>query len=322
MASGSPVPSASSARPRPLPSARPGSLLTAAAAVPLGTAVLYASGWLAWGPRLALGIAVVVLGNAVRATVGTVTGARIGGAVAGGVGLASMVGGLLLVVGAALTALGMERAPAGAGTPGEVTIDGWMLLVAVPTVGVIVGALTALVSRGASAVRTAQEAAAVFAFVALFGVLVLADQVALSLAVDATGPAVEGGSALGAVGLLVALLLGTTLLAATAARRPSRSVAGGAVVGTVGVALWAATLSVATAEGLDAVGDDQGAATWLRPLDLLLGFGDPGRLLHDADPAWPVLFGVVGLVLVGAAAWLESRRPVPADAPLGRAARD
>jgi hypothetical protein len=106
------------------------------------------------------------------------------------------------------------------------------------------------------------------------------------------------------------------LLAATTARRPGQSAAIGAIAGTVVVVLWAATFSVATSADPDAVLDDQSGATLLRPLDLLLGFGVTGRLLHDAEPGWPVLFAVVGLVLLGAAAWLESRRPVPADAPL------
>src|SRR5690606_28677186 len=105
MASGSPAPLTSPARSRPVPPAPPGALLAAAAAVPLGAAVLYSAGWLAWGPRMALGVAVIVLGNALRNAVGTVTGARIGTSVARTVGVAFMAGGLLIVVGAALTAL-------------------------------------------------------------------------------------------------------------------------------------------------------------------------------------------------------------------------
>lgn len=316
MASGSPAPSAPPARSRPVPAARPGALLAAAAAVPLGAAVLYASGWLAWGPRLALGLAVVVLGNALRGTVGTVTGARIGAPVARTVGVAFMVGGLLIVVGAALTALGLERSPAGGTTDAEVTLDGWTLVVGVPAVGLLVSALAGLGLRSPSAVRIAQDAAMACAVVSLLGVLVLIEQAATSMTDGAGSPALEGTAAVGAVLLLVVLLFGSVVLAVTAARRPSRPATIGAIVGVVAVALWAATLSVATADGLDPVRDDEGASTWLRPLDLLLGFGGPGRLLHDAEPGWPVLFGVLGVVLLAAATWLESRRPLPAGAPV------
>lgn len=321
MASGPLVPPGPPARPRPLSAVRPGAVLTAAAAVPLGAAVLYASGWLAWGPRLALGIAVVVLGNALRNTVGTVTGARIGAPVARAVGVAFMAGGLLIAIGAALTGLGLERSPAGGTGDSEVSLDGVMLLVGAPAAGLLVAALAGLALRARSAVRTAQEAATALAVVTTLGVLILAQQTAVSMTDAAGAPALDGEAAAGAVVLLVLLLFGSVLLTATTARRPSLPAAAGGIVGTVGVALWAATLSAATAANPDAVRDDQGAATALRPLDLLLGFGDPGRLLHDAEPGWPVLFGVVGLVLLGAAAWLESRRPLPADAPVAAIAR-
>lgn len=323
MASGPSAPSARPVRSRPVASVRPGGVLTAAAAVPLGAAVLYASGWLAWGPRLALGIAVVVLGNALRGTVGTVTGARIGPPIARTAGAAFMAGGLLVAIGAALTALGLERSPTGGSSDAEVSLDGVLLLVGAPAGGLLVAALAGLFLRAPSSVRTAQEAATALAVVAAFGVLILAQQTGVAMTDAAAAPALEGLASAGGVGLLVLLLFGSALLAATTARRPSRSATAGAIVGTVGVALWGATLSVATAADPEAVRDDQGTATVLRPLDLLLGFGDPGRLLHDAEPGWPVLFGVVGLVLLGAAAWLESRRPLPASTPVAAlAARD
>lgn len=291
-------------------------MLSAAAAVPLGAAVLYASGWLAWGPRLALGVAVIVLGNALRTTVGTVTGARIGASVARTVGVAFMVGGLLIVVGAALTALGLERAPTGGTADAEVSLDGVLLALAVPAFGLLSAALAGLGLRSPWAVRSAQGAATVWVVVAALGVLFLAAQTAVAMTDSAGAPALEGPAAGGGVALLVVLLFGSVLLAATTARRPSRPAAIGAIVGTVAAALWAATFSVATATDPDPVRDDQGAALVLRPLDLLLGFGDPGRLLHDAQPGWPVVFGAIGLVLVSAAAWLESRRPLPAGAPI------
>lgn len=322
MASGPLAPPGPPARTRSLSTARPGAVLTAAAAVPLGAAVLYASGWLAWGPRLALGIAVVVLGNALRKTVGTVTGARIGASVARAVGVAFMAGGLLIAIGAVLTGLGLERSPAGGTGDAEVSLDGVLLLVGVPAAALLLAALAGLVVRTPSTVRSAQGAATAFSIVTAWGVLILAQQTAVAMTDSAAAPALDGPAAVGGVALLVLLLFGSVLLAATTARRPSRSATAGAIIGTVGVALWAATLSVATAANPEAVRDDQGAATVLRPLDLLLGFGDPGRLLHDAEPGWPVLFGVVGLVLLGAAAWLESRRPLPASTPVAAIAPD
>ncbi len=314
MASGSSVPPA---RVRPLPSARPGAVLAAAAAVPLGVAVLYASGWLAWGPRLALGVAVVVLGQALRGTVGSVTGARITVPVARTVGLAFLVGAALIALGALLAAVGVDR-PA---SPTEVGVgDGprWTLVAwAVPVVGLVASGLTALTARYPAALRSVQEPATACAVVSGLGVLVLAERVATSSALAAGEPVLNGTARVAAVLLLVALALGTVLLATAAARLPSRPAVAGTVVGTVGVALWAATVSVATTSGVEGVPADAGwAATLLRPLDLVLGFGDAGRLLHGADPAWPVLFGIVGLVLAAAGAWLESRRPVPADAPV------
>lgn len=326
MASGSPVPSAHPARSRPVapahsrpvPPARPGALLGSAAAVPIGAAVLYASGWLAWGPRLALGIAVVVLGNALRGTVGTVTGARIGAPVARTVGVAFMAGGLLIVVGAALTALGLERGPAADGPGDGGTFGVTLALWAVPVVGLVASTIVALGLRRSAALRSAQELATACAVVSGLGVLVLVDRVARSERFAAGEAVLDGAGLAVAVLLLVALLFGTALLAVSAARRPSRPAVVGAVVGTAGVALWAATLSVASASGDQTVPTDYGTgALLLRPLDLLLGFGDPGRLLHAAEPGWPALFGVVGLVLLAAATWLESRRPLPADAPVG-----
>lgn len=323
MASGPPMPSAPPARPRPVPSARPGVLLTAAAAVPLGAAVLYASGWLAWGPRLALGLAVVVLGNALRGTVGTVNGARISAPVARTVGLAFMTGGLLVVTGAALTALGLERGPATDDAADGGAFGLTLALFAIPVVGLVVSMVVALRLRRPSALRSAQELGTACAVVSGVGVLVLTDRVARSGALG-SGDAVLGGvAAIAGVLLLVGLLFGSVLLAVSAARQASRPAVVGVVVGVVGGALWAATLSVATATGLEVTPTDHGTgALLLRPLDLLLGFGDPGRLLYDADPGWPVLFGVVGAVLAGAAVWLESRLPVPADAPVARTEDD
>lgn len=317
MASGPSAPPAAPADSRPVASVRPGALLTAAAAPPLGAAVLYASGWLAWGPRLALGVAVIVLGNALRGTIGTVTGARIGAPVARAVGVAFMVGGLLIVLGAALTALGVARSPAA----DEVGDDGafglTLALWAVPVVGLVATTIVALGLRRPAALRAAQELGTACAVVAGLGTLVVADRVAGSGRLAAGEPVLEGVGLVAMVLLVVALLLGTVLLAVSATRWPSRIAVGGAAVGIVGVALGAATLSVASASGLDVVPTDHGAAaTLLRPLDLLLGFGDPGRLLHAAEPGWPVIFGVVGVVLLGAAAWLESRMPLPADAPV------
>lgn len=105
MASGPSVPSARPARSRPLPIARPGALLTAAAAVPLGAAVLYAAGLLDWLPRLILGAALVVLGTAIRRTEGTVTGARIGPRTARAIGIAVVVGGAAVLGGALVAAV-------------------------------------------------------------------------------------------------------------------------------------------------------------------------------------------------------------------------
>lgn len=112
MASGPAAPLARPARSRPVAAARPGALLTAAAAVPLGAAVLYASGLLDWVPRLLLGAALVVLGTAIWRTEGTITGARIGPRTSRAIGMAVVVGGAVVIGGALVAAVGDRNAGA------------------------------------------------------------------------------------------------------------------------------------------------------------------------------------------------------------------
>ncbi len=126
-------------------------------------------------------------------------------------------------------------------------------------------------------------------------------------------PVLHDGGAAVAVLLAMGLLLGVALLAASAVRRPSRGVAAVVVVAVASWAVVVAALAAAVAGG--PVGEDRGQGPEL--LDVALGFRAVGGPLDLARGGWPVLLAVLGVVLLGAGAWLESRRPLPADAPIG-----
>lgn len=85
---------------------RPGGVLTAAAIVPLGAALVLAAGLLPDLARIALGLALIVIGLAVRGLVGTATGARVGEPVARAVGSAVVLGGAVAVAGGLASAIG------------------------------------------------------------------------------------------------------------------------------------------------------------------------------------------------------------------------
>jgi len=144
--------------------ARPGALLTAAGAVPLAIAVLLAAGLLPWGARLALGVAVAVLGVRIRALDGTPIGARIRPEIARALGAGVLVAGIVLIVGAVGVALDGGRldrladfdpedppvglAAAGGGFYGVFAVlgpslDGWAGVVT----GVLLGAAGLAVAR-------------------------------------------------------------------------------------------------------------------------------------------------------------------------------
>lgn len=180
---------------------------------------------------------------------------------------------------------------------------------------IVVGVLVPMVSD--AAVRSLQAIGAVLAFVAGTAALQMSYAV-LSFAPE-SGPALVDTGRVVAVLLLVGLALGCALLAASTARRPSVAVTLGVVAGTIGLALFAATVSAGTADVVRDVMTMQGpAGSIVRPVDLTFGFTATASGLNDADGAWPVLLAIVGLVLAGAGAWLESRRPLPADAPVAK----
>jgi hypothetical protein len=129
---------------------------------------------------------------------------------------------------------------------------------------------------------------------------------------DGRLPAVEGLQAVVSVLLVLLLALGLALLAASTARRASPAVALAVAfgVGALGVflAAVAGTLVSSTAEALPAAAGVLGSA---------FGYDAIGSRAGAASGVWPVLFALLGAALLGAAWWLESRRPLPADAPLG-----
>ena len=131
---------------------------------------------------------------------------------------------------------------------------------------------------------------------------------------EGPAPAVlEGGGAVAAIGLLLAWVAGVGLLAASAARRASGPVAAVVVLATATAAVATAAVAAAIAGG--STGDLQGSGTQV--LDLALGFGTSGGALDLAPGVWPVLLALLGATLVGAGAWLGSRKPLPPDAPVG-----
>jgi hypothetical protein len=181
--------------------------------------------------------------------------------------------------------------------------------VGVPTVGLVAAAVLALVGP-ARTLRQAQAVGAGLAYAAAIAAPALGGYGGIGAPADGSSPALlQGGDRVVAVVLAVALLLGLALLAASVARRPSVAVTAGVLLGAVQAALFAGVVGAAVRAGADVLPT--------APSDPLLGFGAASSGVADSGAAWPLLFGVLGAVLLGAGWWLESRRPLPADAPLG-----
>lgn len=195
-----------------------------------------------------------------------------------------------------------------------------MTLLVPPVVPLVLAAGLAVAgpARWVAHAQAVAAASAAIAAVALFALPTLV----LSPTSGADMVAVSAGDRLVLVLVLVTLALGGTLLASSTARRGSAVAALGAVAAAFGTAVLAATVSVLLAAPLDGVDPLDPSIDVFVPLVPVLGFDWHGGLLRFADGAWPVLFGVLGLVLLGAAAWLESRLPVPADAPVASLRRD
>jgi len=191
----------------------------------------------------------------------------------------------------------------------------WTLLPSlVPGIVALVIAAGCAVAGPARWLAHTQAAAAASAGAGMAALLAMPTMVVGWAFEDGAGP-IPDGSRLAMVLLLVGLAFGGTLLAASTARRASTVAALGAVAAAYGTAVLAATVSAALGDARVELPDNP-ALDVFAPLTPVLGFDWGAGLLRVADPGWPVLFGVVGLVLLGAATWLESRRPVPADAPL------
>ncbi|WP_022929096.1 hypothetical protein [Patulibacter americanus] len=178
-----------------------------------------------------------------------------------------------------------------------------------PTVGLVVAAALALVGP-ARVLRQAQAVGAGLAYAAAVAAPTLGGYGGIGRPTDGSSPALlQGADRVVAVLLVVALLLGLALLAASVARRPSVAVTAGVLLGGVQAALFAGLVGAAVRAGADVLPT--------APSDPLLGFAAAGSGVRDSGAAWPLLFGALGAVLLAAAWWLESRRPLPADAPLG-----
>jgi hypothetical protein len=184
--------------------------------------------------------------------------------------------------------------------------------VGLPTVALLVVAVLALLGP-ARLLRRSQAVGAGLAYAAALAAPTLGGFGGIDAPTDGSSPALlQGGDRVVAVLLVTLLLLGLALLAASVARRPSVAVTAAVLLGGVQAALFA---------GLVGAGVRAGAAILpTAPADPLLGFAAASSGARDAGAAWPLLFGALGAVLLAAGWWLESRRPLPADAPVGSGA--
>lgn len=205
-----------------------------------------------------------------------------------------------------------------AGQTGVVLLAAWPmddgfelvpLLVAtlgVPVLGLLAIAVLGLVGRS-DALRPRQAVGAGLAYAAAAATQGAASFLPFASESGPSAPAVlEGADRVVALVLVVGLALGLALLAATVARRPSVAVTAAVLLGTVQAALYAGVVGAAVRDGVG------GGST--APADPLLGFAAAGSGAAGSGAAWPLLFGVLGAVLLAAGWWLESRRPVPAAA--------
>ncbi|MEV4422487.1 hypothetical protein AB0L40_21295, partial [Patulibacter sp. NPDC049589] len=135
-----------------------------------------------------------------------------------------------------------------------------------------------------------------------------------ALVADGDGATLKGGQAVLALALVVVAAFGVALLAASTARRASVAVATAAIGVTATLAMVIASIAAAVA---DHPANDEVRAIGTPAIQSALGFDDAGSVLAGAGAAWPVFLAVLGVVLLGTGAWLESQRPLPPDAPLG-----
>jgi hypothetical protein len=181
-----------------------------------------------------------------------------------------------------------------------------------PPVVVLVGAALVALLGPAALVTRAQAAGAGAAYAAGISA-VGAAQVAQQFGFGAADEQLLDGGALVVVVLLLLLLaVGAAILAASTARRPSAGVAVAVVGATVASAVLAAAVGFAADEpsgSEDSV--DIGQRSAPSAADLALGLRTVAGAVRDVGAGWPILFGVLGAVLLGAAWFLESRRPVP-----------
>jgi hypothetical protein len=148
------------------------------------------------------------------------------------------------------------------------------------------------------------------AYVAALAAPALGGFGAIDMPTDGSARAVlDGGDRIVGVLLVVVFLLGLALLAASVARRPSVAVTAAVLFGGVQATLFAGLVGASVRAGAMVLPT--------APTDPLLGFEAASSGARDSGAAWPLLFGVLGAVLLAAGWWLESRRPLPADAPLG-----
>ncbi|MDO9408906.1 hypothetical protein [Patulibacter sp.] len=187
--------------------------------------------------------------------------------------------------------------------------------VGTPVLLLLAAAVVALLGPAAHVGR-AQAAGAGAAYVAGLAAVGAAQLLRQFTAATPEGRVLEGGPLVVVVLLLLLLAVGTAVLAAGTARRPSVVVAVAAVGGTLAAAVLLVAVGPAAADGRgpaqDAVPRAPGSAA-----DLALGVRAVAGASREVGAGWPILFGVLGAVLLGAAWVLESRRPVPPGAPLG-----
>jgi hypothetical protein len=213
-----------------------------------------------------------------------------------------------------LTAGALRTAAYGFASTGE-RVDGILLTaltLGVSALALVAASAVALAGPAPTAGR-AQALASGLAYGTLLFGLAAAGFVVTAASGGAAPATLAGGEAILGVALVAHFALGAALLAGSAARRPTAPVGALVALAAVATGLVAAAVGAGVAEGTA----DRGTAVAVRLLDPVLGFDASGTPLAAAGGGWPVLLGVLGGLLLGAGAWLESRRPAPPDAPVG-----
>ena len=126
-------------------------------------------------------------------------------------------------------------------------------------------------------------------------------------------PVLDGTGAVVAVLAVLTFVLGIALAAASGTRRPDGPLALAVTVGAAAAAIGVAAVAAGIVGGRIPQPPDLGPAL----VDSALGYRAVGSGLALAPGGWSVLLAVLGATLIGTGAWLESRRPLPADAPIG-----